>query len=210
MSIDDQDARIKSADAPRFCPRCGSLDERGPALCAACGEMMERQAYCPVCEDYWPRAAGTPCPKHEIELETDAPRGRPGSDLEVAPTWVNVATFADVSAADPSRIRLEAEGIPTFLDGERMGSRSMYSVATGGVKLQVPATQLDAARVLLAQTWSTPASPDDLDDAWEELAPEPGARRRRVMKVILLLVLLPPLGGALMVLIAIVLAILGY
>jgi hypothetical protein len=102
-----------------------------------------------------------------------------------------VATFADDIQAEAPRLRLEAEGIPTFLEGARMGSRSMYQVATGGVKLQVPEPLSADARVLLSQSWTLPA--DELDDAWEDLIPEPGATRRRVMKGLILLFLASPL-----------------
>jgi hypothetical protein len=102
--------------------------------------------------------------------------------------------------AQGPRIRLEAEGIPAVLQGERMGSRSMYAVATGGLKLQVPRPLEADARVLLSQSWTSPVSDDDLDDAWEELAPEPGALRRRVMKGVIILLLLGPLWMALITL----------
>jgi hypothetical protein len=73
----------------------------------------------------------------------------------------------------------------------------MYHVATGGVKLQVPQPLEADARVLLAQSWSPAVADDDLDDAWEELAPEPGEGRRRVMKAVILVILFGPLALAL-------------
>jgi hypothetical protein len=106
---------------------------------------------------------------------------------------VTVQTFADTLAAQAPRLRLEAEGIPTFLEGARMGGRSMYLVATGGVKLQVPQSLAADARVLLSQTWSPLPHHDDLDDAWDDLAPEPGAVRRSVMKGAILVILFGPL-----------------
>ena len=45
----------------------------------------------------------------------------------------------------------------TFLEGERMGSPAMYRVATGGVKLQVPAHRIAERRIILSQDWSLPA-----------------------------------------------------
>jgi hypothetical protein len=101
-------------------------------------------------------------------------------------------------AAAPARIRLEAEGIPTFLEGERMGSPAMYRVATGGVKLQVPAELAAEARVILAQSWSLPSedddADDDLDEDWEPPAPalEPSLMRRWVMDAVIVLVLISP------------------
>lgn len=106
--------------------------------------------------------------------------------------WVTVGTFADPQTAEPARLRLDAEGIPVFLEGARMGGRSMYAVATGGVKLQVPAPLAADARVLLSQVWELPPTADDRDDAWEDLAPLPGERRRAVMKVAILVMLFGP------------------
>jgi hypothetical protein len=103
-----------------------------------------------------------------------------------------VATFADALHAEAPRIRLESEGIPTFLEGERMGSPSMYQVATGGVKLQVPESLATEARILLAQTWAS-AEGDDLDDAWDDLAPDTSATWRDLGRAVVLLVLLAPL-----------------
>jgi hypothetical protein len=103
-----------------------------------------------------------------------------------------VGTFDDAIRAEAPRIRLESEGIPTFLEGERMGSMSMYQVATGGVKLQVPQPLLADARILLRQSWSADVVDDELDDAWDELAPAPGAFRRSVMTWMILFLLFGP------------------
>jgi hypothetical protein len=172
----------------RYCPRCDRETEPDEALCAVCGESTADQGFCPVCERSWCQPAGSDCPKHEIPLE-DRPPAVAGLE---AVRWVTVARFADTLAAEAPRLRLEAEGIPSFLEGERMGQNTLYNVATGGVKLQVPVEQVADARVLLAQTWAPPAEPDDLDDAWEELAPAPWETRRRVMKVVILVILFGP------------------
>jgi hypothetical protein len=105
---------------------------------------------------------------------------------------VTLRSFADALQAEAPRIRLESEGIPTFLEGERMGSPSMYQVATGGVKLQVPDSLVADARILLAQTWS-PAEGEDLDDAWDDLAPDTSATLRDLGRGLVFLVLLAPL-----------------
>jgi len=154
---------------------------------------LRDRAYCAVCESYWKLPAGDDCPKHDLEL-IDAPP-HPAFDNPAGPQsrWVTVGTFADAPAAEAPRLRLEAEGVPTLLEGERMGGRSMYGLATGGVKLQVPQQLAADARVLLSQSWSVPAPADDLDDAWDELAPEPGARRRAVMRGTILLILFGPI-----------------
>jgi hypothetical protein len=183
---------------PRFCPGCGREAMGGSALCAHCGERVRDQGYCPICERFWRLPAGAPCPKHEVELDDPPPRTEPHTPGSAATHWVTVETFVDALKAEAPRIRLEAEGIPTFLEGARMGSLSMYDVAIGGVKLQVPQSLAADARVLLAQNWSPPAPVDDLDDAWEELAPEPGSVRRSVMKGVILVILFGPLVLALL------------
>jgi hypothetical protein len=180
-----------------FCPRCrkprSPRDESGKAACEDCGEGLIAQGYCPVCEEFWPLAVGALCPKHDVELVAGPPP-RPEFDAKGQPVrWVTVARFADALAAHAPRIRLEDEGIPTFLEGERMGSRSMYSVATGGAKLKVPDHLAADARVLLSQTWSSTAAaldieelPEDEPDEAEELLPGPGRE-------------LPSLGSSLLV-----------
>jgi hypothetical protein len=182
---------------PRFCPTCGyeaGEVSDGP-LCARCGAALHLQGYCPICESRWRLAVGALCPKHDVELLSD----EPGSTSRVAAgpiSWITVTKFPHSLAAAAARIRLEAEGIPTFLEGERMGSPSMYRVATGGVKLQVPADLVAEARVILSQSWSLPGEEididDDLDSDWQDLAPAPSPIRGWVAEAILILVLLSP------------------
>lgn len=176
---------------PRFCPACLRVEARDERLCPHCGESRVPAGYCGICDRYWPRPAGAACPKHEVELEAECDRA--ADDDAAISRWVTVATYTDPLHAEAPRIRLEAEGIRTFLMGERMGSHSMYQVATGGVKLQVPEPLAADARVLLAQSWTAPAAlDDDLDDAWDDLAPDPGAHRRAVMKGVIVFLLLAP------------------
>ena len=194
--VEDSPMGEKPEAGPRFCPRCDRAAWEGETtLCAVCGETLRPQGYCATCEDYWPLVAGTPCPKHEVALEEGAPRRAefPSGASGPAPRWVTVGTFDDAMKAEAPRIRLESEGIPTFLEGERMGSLSMYQVATGGVKLQVPQPLLADARILLRQSWSSEVEDDELDDAWDELAPAPGAFRRSVMTWMILFLLFAPL-----------------
>jgi hypothetical protein len=61
--------------------------------------------------------------------------------------WVTVLRFSHPSQAIAPRVRLESEGIPTFLDGERMASEG--GLATGGVRLQVPETRAEEALRIL-------------------------------------------------------------
>lgn len=182
------------ADPPAFCPRCGVARKPGGALCAECGDRLIEQGYCGVCERFWLRRVGDPCPKHEIPLETGPAAGLAPGYVD----WVTIASYAQPIQAQAPRIRLEAEEIPTFLEGEHVASHGAYHVATGGVRLQVPAELADEARVILSQTWSHPIEDDDLDDAWDELAPEPGARRRAVMRALIVLILLMPALATLM------------
>src|SRR5262249_57396621 len=79
-------------------------------------------------------------------------------------SWVTLMRFPDSLAATGARIRLDAEGIPTFIEGERMGAPAMYRVATGGVKLQVPVEFVADARVILSQDWSWPDDELELED----------------------------------------------
>src|SRR5690606_13031314 len=119
------------------------------------------------------------------------------------PDWITVGRFGHPMQAEAPRLRLEAEGIPTFVDGARMGDHSIYQVATGGVQLQVPRPLVHEARVLLSQSWATiiPDDDDDLDDAWDDLAPEPGARLRALMRgAIVLVLVLSALRGLLLLL----------
>src|SRR3954468_5072283 len=160
---------------PRFCPGCGRIERDETAACRHCGDPLARRGYCGVCETYWLLVPGTPCPKHEVKLEADAPAPPEVFSAARRARLVTVATFADPLGAEAPRIRLESEGIPTFLEGERMGGPSMYQVATGGVKLQVPESLLADARIVLAQSWSpVKLEADDLDEAWDDLDPDAG------------------------------------
>ena len=133
-----------------------------------------------MCESYLALPVGVHCPKHDLPLDATEPPsiqfGVPGEPVH----WVTVCHFAESLAAQAPRIRLEAEGIPTFIDNERMGSPSMYHVATGGVKLKVPDTLAAEARVILSQTWSALAAELDLDvedeDDYEEKQPAQAAQ----------------------------------
>jgi hypothetical protein len=123
------------------------------------------QGYCPVCEDYWRLAVDVSCPKHDVPLEAGPPSASERIAAGRSISWVTVHVFPDTLAAAVPQSRLEAEGIPTFLEGARMGSPGMYRVATGGVKLQVPSDQAAEARIILSQSWSLPSDDDaDFDD----------------------------------------------
>ncbi|GIW87401.1 MAG: hypothetical protein KatS3mg108_1725 [Isosphaeraceae bacterium] len=117
-------------------------------LCPVCGDPTHARGYCRVCEAYCDAPSGSLCSKHEIELEPAEPE-----PIVLPPRswgdWITVARFPYVSLAIAPRLRLEAEGIPTFLDGERVAAEVAYTLATGGVRLQVPRSMADRARALL-------------------------------------------------------------
>ena len=137
-SQDAWQTTLSTGPGPSFCSGCGKLPPQGPGVqaCPSCGDRLILQGFCPVCECYLRLPVGSACPKHDLPLEARAPV-RPQLDDAGKPLkWVTVGQFSDSMAAEPPRIRLEAEGIPTFVEGERMGSRSMYHVATGGSEAQ--------------------------------------------------------------------------
>jgi hypothetical protein len=187
---------------PRFCRTCGRQAEDRPeqTLCDRCGETLELQGYCDICESRVRLSVGMMCPKHDVVLVSDEPTSATRSLADRPISWVTVTRFPHSLAVAAARIRLEAEGIPTFVEGERMGSPSMYRVATGGVKLQVPADLVDEARIILSQSWSLEIDDADLDDDfgdvdedWAATAAEPGAVHLWVTEAILILVLASPL-----------------
>ena len=174
-----------------YCVRCRRPGTPGERLCRECGDALRPQGYCSVCEGWCLAPPGQLCPKHEIELL----EGPVGIDFDPSTSrLVTIASFGLPAEAHGPRLRLEAEGIPAFLQGQRMGDNAIYQVATGGVKMQVPEEFADEARILLAQTWSPPKGDlDDPDDPWEGLAPDPAERRRSVMKLAIVIFLFGPL-----------------
>jgi hypothetical protein len=189
----------------RFCAACGQVAEDAPegTLCLYCGNSLQLRGYCPICERRLNLAVGAMCPKHEVVLEPDEPGPKTRSVAVKAFSWVTVRRFPHSLAAEAARIRLEAEGIPTFVEGERMGSPAMYQVATNGVKLQVPAELVDEARVILAQSWSLPSGDadveddlddfDDLENVTEDALPEPSSTRLLIAEALFILILITPL-----------------
>jgi hypothetical protein len=152
---------------PRFCPNCQNTvhEDHEARLCPECGDSLRPQGYCAVCEHFWRLAVGALCPKHDIPLDDGPPASNEPIPTDQMVSWETVKVFPDSLSAAIPRSRLEAEGIHTFLAGERMGAPAMYRVATGGVKLQVPADQAANARIILSQNWSLPGDEkDDFED----------------------------------------------
>ena len=191
------DRRSDSMTPPLYCARCRRVGEGDERLCYECGDALRTQGFCTICESWALAEPGECCPKHDVELlERPDDPGLDGS----ATRLVTVASFPVTAQAQGPRLRLEAEGIPVFLQGQRMGDNAIYAVATGGVKLQVPEEFAGEARVILSQTWTSPEKADDYDpdDPWEGLAPDPAERRRSVMKLAILLFLFGPIAFSLL------------
>lgn len=201
----NEETPLTISDAPRFCPDCGrpADDPWQSDLCPHCGGTLAIQGYCPICESRVRRRVGEPCPKHDVELLPDEPAPTPIPSAGPVVSWVTVKQFPDSLAASAARIRLDAEGIPTFLEGERMGAPAMYRVATGGVKLQVPAELLADARIILDQDWSWPDEELEHDDGPapedEPLDSTEGPSSRAfIIELIVVLSLAIPLTAALL------------
>ena len=188
--IHDEIDGLATREVLLFCERCKRDAPPDDTLCVYCGDPLKVQGYCPICERHVRQVVGDVCPKHDVEL-VDGP-SVPDFDVSTA-RLVTVAVFNLGSDVNPARLRLEAEGIPTFVQDERIGTQTLLTVATGGVKLQVPEESAADARVLLSQTWSAPTEGDDLDDPWEGLAPDPAERRRSIMKGAIVLHLFGPI-----------------
>jgi putative signal transducing protein len=154
--------------SPRFCQGCGldDFDNFAGSLCPECGDSLLAKGYCPVCEKHLPQVPGSLCPKHDLELEESAPEQTVRVEDGTYVPWVTVSVFPNSVTAAILQSRLEAEGIPTILDGERMGAAGMYLAAVRGVRLQVPEDRVTDARIILSQNWSLP---DDEKADFEDL-----------------------------------------
>ena len=77
-----------------------------------------------------------------------------------------IATFTKPEDAHLLRMRLEACGIPAYLQDENMIQTDLlYSNALGGVRLQVSDEDLEAARVVLAEKRNLPPAADSSGEA---------------------------------------------
>lgn len=66
--------------------------------------------------------------------------------------FVTVAAFDTSPEAHIAMGRLEAEGIDCYLTDEHLVQTDwLYSIAVGGIKLQVPAPHAERARQILAR-----------------------------------------------------------
>ncbi len=173
MSFGAQANRRSHHVPPSFCTRCRRDRSNDDRMCSECGETLAAQGFCEICDRFWILPVGSLCPKHDSTLS-------PGPDVVESPfapgklpDWRTVGVYDHALHAGGPRLRLEAEGIPTFLDGERMGDH--HAVAAGGVRLQVPGRWAERAHGLLIAP--RPATDDDdecahdYDDAPEERGP---------------------------------------
>ncbi len=66
--------------------------------------------------------------------------------------WVTIATFFVPAMAHLARLKLESEDIPCFINDEHITAMAWhYALATGGVKLKVPETEVGRAEASLAE-----------------------------------------------------------
>ncbi len=98
------------------------------------------------------RAGAPPVAEEPKEIVPDSP-------------LVIIATFGDVQAAYMAKSLIESAGIPVFLRDEHLLSiQPFYSIAVGGVKLEVPASQAETAIKFLhseqAEAPLPPAEPE--------------------------------------------------
>lgn len=160
---------------PLFCPQCGKDGPGASRLCADCGAKLVLKGFCTVCECHWAMPPGSKCPKHEVELISEAP----SSALDQLPArgtkWVKVASYPHPYEAEAARLRLNAEGIPAMLDGQRMNLAYPSQLATGGTRLMVPEALEQDARVLLSQSWAAPFGEEEDEPEYDEPA-SPGER----------------------------------
>lgn len=65
--------------------------------------------------------------------------------------WLTVARFSDAVEAQLLQGRLQADGIEAFLaDRNHVQADPLIALALGGVRVQVKARDVDAARVVIA------------------------------------------------------------
>lgn len=93
-----------------------------------------------------------------------------GGDDDGDVEWVTVATFWTPTEAHIARLRLESEDIPVVvLDENLVAWEWQLAIAVGGIKLRVPAPDLEAAKALLVTRKSTyPVSDEPIADGQDE------------------------------------------
>lgn len=169
------DEAASEGGLPLYCPRCRRVAVRGGRACPGCGGTLVVRGYCTVCESRWSLPVGAACPKHELELVAEEPQSLVPDFEEAAGRWAIVGSYSNSLEAETARLRLEAEGIPARLEGQRMAETYSLQLATGGVRLVVPANLEQDARVVLSQVWTT-SEPDE-DELGEVYGTMPDAEQ---------------------------------
>jgi hypothetical protein len=161
-------ANRRTLNVPRtFCSRCRRDRSHEDRMCSECGETLAAQGFCEICDQFWIMPVGSVCPKHDSRLESGPAKVESPFAPGESPRWTTVGVYDHALHAGGPRLRLEAEGIPTFLDGERMGDH--HAVASGGgVRLQVPGRWAEHAHGLL----NSPRPVADADD-WDDDVDQP-------------------------------------
>jgi hypothetical protein len=90
----------------------------------------------------------------------------------VSDELVTVANYLDTTSADIARNYLETEGVQAFVFNEAAAT-ALSGIAAGGVKLQVPSSEAERARELLAEHAGNAISDEELA-AMSEEQPLPG------------------------------------
>jgi hypothetical protein len=83
---------------------------------------------------------------------------RPGQEK-----LVTIATFQTGSDAQPLRIALEEAGIPVFVADDNVVTALSLGPALGYVKVQVPASEVEAAAEIATQHVPAPGAPETDD-----------------------------------------------
>jgi hypothetical protein len=92
------------------------------------------------------RSRGLVLPKTQTAEESDA-SGELGDETV---DLVTVANFSNPLKANVLRACLEAHGIVAFIWGEHTQTHLFFPIGTGGVRVQVPDTQLAQAKEVMA------------------------------------------------------------
>ena len=133
-----------------FCAHCRKAQRSTSRLCPDCGETLLEQGYCDVCEQCLLLRVGESCPKHDVPLQSLPSQPFNALFQEAASNiWVTILRVHHPTVAIAPRLKLEAEGIPTFLEGERMGPET--GLFGEGLRLQVPRMHSAQALKVLAE-----------------------------------------------------------
>jgi hypothetical protein len=105
------------------------------------------------------QAPAPPPIDNDVDEHDDGGDGGEGNPVR----WVTIATFSEPTSAHIARLRVESQDIPCIIADENMGTALWhYSIATGGIKLQVP--QDRAAEAATALQTSSPLSDVEEDE----------------------------------------------